>query len=103
MFDVGFSEIFLLGLIRLLVLGPERLPGVARTIGGFVRKARTSWNSFSWPATFANSVIDDFSFTASIGLNIPLADFFRKKFLAGLFGIAKTAVVHSSNLIPRIG
>jgi len=45
MFDVGFSELFLLSLIGLLVLGPERLPGVARTIGGFVRKARSSWNS----------------------------------------------------------
>lgn len=45
MFDVGFAEIFLLALIGLLVLGPERLPGVARTIGGFVRKARTSWIS----------------------------------------------------------
>ena len=45
MFDVGFAEIFLLALIGLLVLGPERLPGVARTIGGFVRKARSSWIS----------------------------------------------------------
>ena len=45
MFDVGFAELFLLALIGLLVLGPERLPGVARTLGGFVRKARTSWNS----------------------------------------------------------
>lgn len=45
MFDVGFAELFLLGLIGLLVLGPERLPGVARTLGGFVRKARRSWNS----------------------------------------------------------
>lgn len=45
MFDVGFAEIFLLSLIGLLVLGPERLPGVARTVGGFVRKARTSWIS----------------------------------------------------------
>ena len=45
MFDVGFAELFLLALIGLLVLGPERLPGVARTLGGFVRKARTSWVS----------------------------------------------------------
>jgi sec-independent protein translocase protein TatB len=45
MFDVGFAELFLLALIGLLVLGPERLPGVARTVGGFVRKARASWNS----------------------------------------------------------
>ena len=45
MFDVGFTELFLLALIGLLVLGPERLPGVARTIGGFVRKARASWTS----------------------------------------------------------
>jgi sec-independent protein translocase protein TatB len=27
------------------VLGPERLPGIARTVGGFVRKARSSWTS----------------------------------------------------------
>ena len=45
MFDVGFAELFLLALIGLLVLGPERLPPVARTIGGFVRKARASWTS----------------------------------------------------------
>jgi len=45
MFDIGFSELFLLSLIGLLVLGPERLPGVARTLGGFVRKARRSWIS----------------------------------------------------------
>ena len=45
MFDVGFAELFLLALIGLLVLGPERLPGVARTLGGFVRKARASWSS----------------------------------------------------------
>ena len=45
MFDVGFAELFLLALIGLIVLGPERLPGVARTVGGFVRKARSSWIS----------------------------------------------------------
>lgn len=45
MFDVGFAELFLLAIIGLLVLGPERLPGVARTIGSFIRKARMSWIS----------------------------------------------------------
>ena len=45
MFDVGFAELFLLALIGLIVLGPERLPAVARTLGGLVRKARLSWIS----------------------------------------------------------
>ena len=45
MFDVGFAEILLLSLIGLMVLGPERLPRVARTLGGLARKARSSWLS----------------------------------------------------------
>ena len=43
MFDVGFAEILLLSLVGLLVLGPERLPRVARTLGSMARKARSSW------------------------------------------------------------
>jgi sec-independent protein translocase protein TatB len=43
MFDVGFTEILLLSLVGLMVLGPERLPRVARTLGGLARKARSSW------------------------------------------------------------
>lgn len=43
MFDVGFSELLLLAVVGLLVLGPERLPRVARTLGGLTRKARSSW------------------------------------------------------------
>ena len=45
MFDVGFAEILLLSVVGLLVLGPERLPRVARTLGGYARKARSSWLS----------------------------------------------------------
>lgn len=33
MFDVGFSELMVIGIVALLVLGPERLPKVARTTG----------------------------------------------------------------------
>ncbi len=33
MFDIGFSELLLIGVVALIVIGPERLPGVARTVG----------------------------------------------------------------------
>jgi sec-independent protein translocase protein TatB len=33
MFDIGFSELVVIGLVALVVLGPERLPRVARTLG----------------------------------------------------------------------
>ncbi len=40
MLDVGFSELLLLAVIGLLVLGPERLPKVARTVGYWAGRAR---------------------------------------------------------------
>jgi sec-independent protein translocase protein TatB len=33
MFDIGFSELFVIGIVALIVIGPERLPKVARTAG----------------------------------------------------------------------
>jgi sec-independent protein translocase protein TatB len=33
MFDVGFSEMIVIGIVALVVIGPERLPKVARTLG----------------------------------------------------------------------
>ena len=45
MFDVSFVELMIIGIVGLLVLGPEKLPVAARTVGGFVRRARNSWNS----------------------------------------------------------
>ncbi len=38
MFDVGFQEVVLIGVIALLVIGPERLPAVARSVGRWVGK-----------------------------------------------------------------
>lgn len=40
MFDVGFSELCLVGLVSLLVIGPEKLPQVARFIGFWMGKMR---------------------------------------------------------------
>lgn len=40
MFDIGFWELCLVGLVSLLVLGPERLPKAARIAGFWVGKAR---------------------------------------------------------------
>jgi sec-independent protein translocase protein TatB len=45
MFDVGFSELLIIAVVALLVLGPERLPGAARMAGAFVRRARAQWES----------------------------------------------------------
>ncbi|MGZ4970389.1 MAG: Sec-independent protein translocase protein TatB [Methylobacter sp.] len=40
MFDVGFSELCLIGLVSLLVIGSERLPKVARLAGFWLGKTR---------------------------------------------------------------
>ncbi len=40
MFDIGFFELCLLFLVALLVLGPDRLPRAARTVGALMRRAR---------------------------------------------------------------
>ncbi len=40
MFDVGFWELAVIFVVGLLVLGPERLPGVARQLGSWAGKAR---------------------------------------------------------------
>lgn len=40
MFDVGFSELVLLAVIGLLVLGPQRLPKIAAEVGRWAGRAR---------------------------------------------------------------
>ncbi len=39
MFDIGFWELSLIGIVALLVIGPERLPAVARTVGKYMGRA----------------------------------------------------------------
>lgn len=45
MFGISFSELMLVGLVALLVLGPERLPGAARTAGLWVGRLKRSFNA----------------------------------------------------------
>lgn len=40
MFDVGFSELVLCFVVALVVLGPQKLPAVARTLGRWTGRAR---------------------------------------------------------------
>ncbi len=40
MFDVGFSELIVIALVALIVIGPERLPRVARTVGALLGRAQ---------------------------------------------------------------
>jgi sec-independent protein translocase protein TatB len=40
MFDIGFWELTIIGVVALLVIGPERLPRVARTAGLWLGRAR---------------------------------------------------------------
>ena len=45
MFGFDFNELLLIAVVALVVLGPERLPGAARTAGALARRARNAWAS----------------------------------------------------------
>mgnify|MGYP000031645944 CR=1 FL=1 len=47
MFDIGFLELILVSIIGLLVLGPERLPVAARTVGKWIGKAKKMVSQFT--------------------------------------------------------
>lgn len=45
MFDIGFLELMVVGILGLLVLGPERLPVAARQVGLFIGKIRRTMSN----------------------------------------------------------
>ena len=57
MFEVGFSELLVIAVVALLVLGPERLPKAARFAGLWIRRARGQWNSVK--TEFERDIADD--------------------------------------------
>ena len=44
MFDIGFAELILIGVVALLVIGPERLPEAIRTASGWLNRIRRGFN-----------------------------------------------------------
>jgi len=46
MFDIGFSELLVIGIVSLIVVGPKDLPGMFRTVGRYVGKAKAMAREF---------------------------------------------------------
>lgn len=46
MFDIGWDELLLIGLVALIVIGPKDLPGVLRTLGQWTARARAMAREF---------------------------------------------------------
>lgn len=44
MFDVGFAELLIIGVVALIVIGPERLPGAIRTASAWINRFRRGFN-----------------------------------------------------------
>jgi sec-independent protein translocase protein TatB len=64
MFEVGFSELLLIAVIALLVLGPQKLPGLARQVGRWMGRARTMARQF-------RDQLEEESFLEETRLNTP--------------------------------
>lgn len=48
MVDVSFAELALIMIIALIILGPERLPSAARTLGHWMGRARAAFNHLKY-------------------------------------------------------
>lgn len=45
MFDISFGELLVIGVVALVVLGPEKLPAVARTVGALIGRMQRFVNN----------------------------------------------------------
>lgn len=45
MFDIGFTELLVVGIVALIVVGPEKLPDTVRTLLTYIRKIKSSFNN----------------------------------------------------------
>lgn len=61
MFNLGFSEIFVLSIIALLVIGPKQLPEVARTLGRLLNELKRATGDMSKSFLDAKNQVEDFT------------------------------------------
>lgn len=59
MFDIGFSEMILIAMVALMILGPERLPAVARTLGALTARLKKSIANLKADIQQENHVFSD--------------------------------------------
>lgn len=73
MFDIGWLELMVIGIVALIVVGPKDLPGMFRTVGNFMGKARGMAREFqrTMEAAADESGLKDAADTMK-GLNDPL-------------------------------
>ncbi|PRY78946.1 sec-independent protein translocase protein TatB [Yoonia maritima] len=71
MFGLGWSEMVLVGIVALIVIGPKDLPGMFRTLGQFTGKARGMAREFSraMEAAADESGMNDISKTVRAAAN----------------------------------
>lgn len=66
MFDIGFLELLMIMIIALIVIGPERMPEIARKIGSFVGKTRRFINTVKQDNQF-DETVQDFKKSMDLG------------------------------------
>ncbi|OCA59143.1 twin arginine-targeting protein translocase TatB [Aeromonas piscicola] len=59
MFDIGFSEMILIAIVALMILGPERLPAVARTLGALTARLQRAIANIKADIQQENHVFSD--------------------------------------------
>ncbi|ACN99762.1 Sec-independent protein translocase protein TatB [Sulfurihydrogenibium azorense] len=73
MFGIGLQELLLIMVVALIVLGPQRLPEVAKALGKFYREIKSSVDEVK------SSVVNDISSVKSIQKDIKIDDFNQVK------------------------
>lgn len=63
MFNIGFSELVILGIIALIFIGPQQLPEVARTVGRLLNEWKRATSDLQ--STITNTITEDLEYKRS--------------------------------------